>query len=54
MPLQRVTDAQKRFLSSPLSQVANRLEQEYLGGIYTDRRFHAEYIIPISYQIVKD
>jgi len=30
MPLQRVTDAQKRFLSSPLSQVANRLEQEVL------------------------
>lgn len=30
MPLQRVTDAQKRFLSSPLSQVAKRLEQEVL------------------------
>ncbi|HOG91525.1 MAG TPA: Fic family protein [Smithella sp.] len=30
MPLQRVTDAQKRFLSSPLSQVAERLEQEVL------------------------
>ena len=30
MTLQRVTDAQKRFLSSPLSQVAKRLEQEVL------------------------
>ncbi|MBP9012189.1 MAG: Fic family protein [Smithella sp.] len=30
MPLQRVADAQKRFLSSPLSQVAERLEQEVL------------------------
>jgi Fic family protein len=30
MLLQRVADAQKRFLSSPLSQVANRLEQEVL------------------------
>ncbi len=30
MPLQRVADAQLRFLSSPLSQVANRLEQEVL------------------------
>ena len=30
IPLQRVADAQKRFLSSPLSQVANRLEQEVL------------------------
>jgi hypothetical protein len=30
MPLQRVTDAQTRFMSSPLSQVANRLEQEVL------------------------
>jgi Fic family protein len=28
--LQRVADAQERFLSSPLSQVANRLEQEVL------------------------
>ncbi len=28
--LQRVADAQDRFLSSPLSQVANRLEQEVL------------------------
>jgi len=30
MLLQRVADAQERFLSSPLSQVANRLEQEVL------------------------
>lgn len=30
MLLQRVADAQVRFLSSPLSQVANRLEQEVL------------------------
>jgi Fic family protein len=30
MPLQRVTDAQARFMSSPLSQVAKRLEQEVL------------------------
>ncbi|MBN1663186.1 MAG: Fic family protein [Deltaproteobacteria bacterium] len=30
MLLQRVADAQQRFLSSPLSQVANRLEQEVL------------------------
>jgi Fic family protein len=30
MLLQRVADAQLRFLSSPLSQVANRLEQEVL------------------------
>lgn len=30
MLLQRVADAQGRFLSSPLSQVANRLEQEVL------------------------
>lgn len=30
MLLQRVADAQMRFLSSPLSQVANRLEQEVL------------------------
>ncbi len=30
MPLQRVVDAQARFMSSPLSQVANRLEQEVL------------------------
>jgi Fic family protein len=30
MPLQRVADAQARFMSSPLSQVANRLEQEVL------------------------
>lgn len=30
MLLQRVSDAQSRFLSSPLSQVANRLEQEVL------------------------
>ena len=30
MLLQRVADAQARFLSSPLSQVANRLEQEVL------------------------
>lgn len=30
MLLQRVVDAQVRFLSSPLSQVANRLEQEVL------------------------
>jgi Fic family protein len=30
MPLQRVADAQLRFLSSPLSQVAHRLEQEVL------------------------
>ncbi|KQC10461.1 MAG: hypothetical protein APR62_12105 [Smithella sp. SDB] len=30
MPLQRIVDAQKRFLSSPLSQVAKRLEQEVL------------------------
>lgn len=28
--IQRVSDAQERFLSSPLSQVANRLEQEVL------------------------
>jgi len=28
--LQRITDAQARFLSSPLSEVANRLEQEVL------------------------
>ncbi len=30
MLLQRVADAQMRFMSSPLSQVANRLEQEVL------------------------
>lgn len=30
MLLQRVADAQGRFLSSPLSQIANRLEQEVL------------------------
>jgi hypothetical protein len=30
MLLQRIADAQARFLSSPLSQVANRLEQEVL------------------------
>lgn len=30
MLLQRVSDAQSRFLSAPLSQVANRLEQEVL------------------------
>jgi len=30
MLLQRVADAQERFLSSPFSQVANRLEQEVL------------------------
>jgi Fic family protein len=30
MLLQRVADAQERFLSSPLSQVANRLEREVL------------------------
>ena len=30
MLLQRVADAQVRFLISPLSQVANRLEQEVL------------------------
>ncbi|MDI9570879.1 MAG: Fic family protein [Pseudomonadota bacterium] len=30
MPLQRVADAQARFMSSPLSHVANRLDQEVL------------------------
>lgn len=32
MLLQRVSDAQSRFLSAPLSQVANRLEQEVLAS----------------------
>lgn len=49
MLLQRVTDAQERFLSSPLSQVADRLEQEVLvssvfstntieGGTLTEKK----------------
>jgi len=36
MLLQRVADAQLRFLSSPLSQVANRLEQEvFVSSIFS-------------------
>jgi Fic family protein len=39
MILQRVADAQLRFMSSPLSQVANRLEQEVLvSSIFSTNR----------------
>jgi len=42
MLLQRVADAQVRFLSSPLFQVANRLEQEVLvSSIYLQHQHHA-------------